>query len=197
MGVDREFLDPAVPIDPSGGILCVARLDRRKGHAVLLEALEKLRALGLTPDLKLVGDGPYREQLKSDVRCRGLQSQVHFAGWLTEREVRESLDRCRLFVLPSHSEGLPVSIMEAFARARPVIASGVAGIPELLYGQRNGLLVPPGDASALAAAIQALLGLPVTKLFELGMLGRAEVLSRFQSVQNAQSLVQLWRECES
>lgn len=195
MGVDCEFLDPPVPIDPYGEIICVARLDQRKGHAVLLEALDLLRMRGLTPNVKFIGDGPCRDQLTSDVRRRGLQRQVQFAGWLTESEVKESIDRCRFMVLPSYSEGLPVSIMEAFARARPVIASEVAGIPELIHENDNGLLIPPGNADALATSMQTFLETPVTRLLELGMKGRAEVMNRFRSARNGQLLVEFWREC--
>lgn len=195
MGVDRDFLHPPTQIDPAGEILCVARLDRRKGHSVLLEAIRKLRMIGLTPTVRFVGDGPCRTQLESEVLRHGLQSQVQFAGWMLEKQVKECLDACRFFVLPSFSEGLPVSIMEAFARARPVIASEVAGIPELVLTQWNGLLVPPGDADALATAMRTFLEAGAGELFEIGMRGRAEVLSRFQSLQNGQLLVKFWQEC--
>lgn len=194
MGVDREFLKPPIPIDPSGEILCVARLDPRKGHSVLLEALQRLRMIGLTPRVRLVGDGPSRTKLESEVLRRGLQSQVLFAGWMLEKEVKECLDACRFFVLPSFSEGLPVSIMEAFARARPVIASEVAGIPELV-STSSGLLVPPGDADALARAMRSFLEASPAELLELGMRGRAEVLSRHQSPHNGKLLVKFWQEC--
>jgi glycosyltransferase involved in cell wall biosynthesis len=195
MGVDEGFLDEPTPIDPSGQIACVARLEARKGHAILFQAIEKLRDLGHSPRLKLIGDGPLRDQLEAHVKSRGLGRQVEFAGWLPERQVKESLDHCRFLVLPSHSEGLPVSIMESFARARPVIASDVAGIPELVRAHENGLLVPPGDADALAASIRSFLEMPVTRLFELGMHGRSQVMNRFHSARNAQALIPVWRRC--
>jgi colanic acid/amylovoran biosynthesis glycosyltransferase len=193
MGVDGGFLDQPAPINPEGPIVCIARLDRRKGHAVLLEAAHALRAAGKSPMFELIGDGPCRQELELEVERRGLEHQIRFLGWRSERQVKEKLDRCRFLVLPSHAEGLPVSIMEAFARARPVIASDVAGIPELVKPDLNGLLVPAGDAAALASAIAVLLEMSPGQLLSLGMHGRAEVENGFQSAHNGAKLARLWR----
>jgi colanic acid/amylovoran biosynthesis glycosyltransferase len=193
MGVDRDFLEPPMPMDPEGPIVCIARLDPRKGHAVLLEAMDALKASRNCPIVELIGDGPCRQELELEVQRRGLQDRVRFAGWQSEAAVKEMLDRCRFLVLPSLAEGLPVSIMEAFARARPVVASTIAGIPELVEDNRNGLLVRPGDPEALATAISGLLAKSANELFAMGMAGREAVENRHQSAQNATKLVRLWR----
>jgi glycosyltransferase involved in cell wall biosynthesis len=193
MGVDEACLAHPVPVPASGPIACVARLDDRKGHRVLFDALGILRSRGAQPFVELVGDGPAREALEAEARQRGLSAQVRFQGWQTEEGVRASLDRSRFLVLPSHSEGLPVAILEAFARARPVIATAVAGIPEVVEDGRNGRLVPAGDAGALADAIGELLALTPAQLQALGDRGRLVVEKRFQSKQNAGLLLRLWK----
>lgn len=196
MGVDGACLENPVPIPDSGPIACVARLDERKGHRVLFESLEILRARGKQPAVELVGDGPARPALEAEAQRRGLAGQLRFRGWQTEEGVRAGLDRCRFLVLPSHAEGLPVAIMEAFARARPVIATAIAGIPEIVEDGRNGRLVPAGDAQALATAIQQLLAMTPAQLQALGDQGRMAVEMRFSSTQNARLLMQFWQGVE-
>jgi glycosyltransferase involved in cell wall biosynthesis len=193
MTVDAACLEGPVPIARSGPVACVARLEERKGHRVLFDALEILRAAGERPFVELVGDGPARAALESEAARRGLSGQVRFLGWQTEEGVRACLDRCRFLVLPSHAEGLPVAIIEAFARARPVVATDVAGIAELVEDGRNGHLVPAGDAVALAAAMRNLLAKDPGELDALGRQGRKSVEMRFDSKQNARLLVGLWK----
>lgn len=194
MGVDGRYLSDTPVCAREISISCVARLESRKGHTVLLEALEVIRRQGLTPRVDLVGDGPHRALLEAEVRMRGLSDQVRFLGWLSEDEVVESLDRSAFLVLPSLDEGLPVAIMEAFARARPVIASDVAAVSELVRSGTNGHLVDAGDAQALACAIREYCHMSSALLFELGMSGRELVRRNYDSASNSRMLVQLWRE---
>jgi glycosyltransferase involved in cell wall biosynthesis len=193
MGVDSACLDAPVSIAPAGPIACVARLDDRKGHRVLFDALVLLKDHGERPVVELLGDGPERQALEAEARERGLAGQLEFRGWQTEEGVRASLDGCRFLVLPSRAEGLPVAIMEAFARARPVIATAIAGIPEIVEDGRNGRLVPAGDAPALASAIRQLLAMTPAQLEALGLQGRRAVEMRFDSQQNAGLLTALWK----
>jgi glycosyltransferase involved in cell wall biosynthesis len=118
----------------------------------------------------------------------GLADVVKFRGWLSQGELRDRLDACRFTVLPSLSEGLPVAIMESFARARPVIATDIAGVTELVEHQRNGIVVPAGDATRLAAAIEALLEAPEAELHRMGMRGRERVVDECDSDRNAREL---------
>jgi glycosyltransferase involved in cell wall biosynthesis len=160
---------------------------------VLFDALALLEDHGEQPVVELLGDGPARPALEAEAQRRGLAGQLRFRGWQTEEGVRACLDRCRFLVLPSRAEGLPVAIMEAFARGRPVIATGIAGIPEIVDDGRNGRLVPAGDAPALAAAMRQLLAMTPAQLEALGLQGRRAVEMRFDSQQNAGLLTALWK----
>jgi colanic acid/amylovoran biosynthesis glycosyltransferase len=193
MGVDNEFLTPPVAVRDSGSILCIARLETRKGHEVLLDALSSIPAQRRNFLCELIGDGSCRAQLEAEVSRRRLAANIRFTGWLTEDEVRRKLDLCRFLVLPSLAEGLPVVIMEAFARARPVIATGVAGVAELVRHDENGMLVAAGDSGALARAIEFMHGLPAERLFELGLRGRTIVLDKCDSRRNALELAATWQ----
>ena len=178
MGVGPTFLSPPVPICSAAAIVCIARLDHRKGRKVLLEALSRLGAIGRPVRLELIGDGPCRRELESEISRLGLAESVVLRGWLGESEVMDALDRSSFLVLPSLDEGLPVAIMEAFARARPVIATEVAGIPELVMQGINGLVVPPGDPVRLSSALREFLANAPGELFELGLNGRRIAESR-------------------
>ena len=131
----------------------MARLDERQGQRVLFEALDRLAKDDVTPRVELVGGGPLEAELRQRAATLGLSDQVVFCGWRDAAAVREHLDRGRCVVLPSRAEGLPVSRMEAMARARPVVATRVAGVGELVEDDLHGARVAPGDAAELAAAL--------------------------------------------
>ena len=130
-----------------------------KGFDVLLEAFKKCLDEALDVRLVLIGDGKYRNELEALAARLGVQNRVTFLGQLPSGEpVRDQLDRAHVFVMPSRVEGMPSAMIEAMARGLPCIGSAVGGIPELL---QEGALVPPGDPSALAAAIQDVVTDPV------------------------------------
>jgi glycosyltransferase involved in cell wall biosynthesis len=110
------------------------------------------------PDARavIVGDGPLRPVV--DALCEEFPERVRAIGRLSPPEVAELLDDSTVLALPSRSEGLPRVIMEAFARARPVVGADVGGIPDLVVPEKNGLLVGAGDSAALAAALERVLG---------------------------------------
>ena len=143
---------------PSTGALvlgCVARLDGVKDHATLLRAFARLRADVPRAHLLLIGDGPEREALTALANELGVRETVHFAG--TRREA--AVNNHALFdvsVLASRSEGFPNTLVEAMAAARPVVATAVGGSVDAVVPERTGLLVPPGDADALSAAMRTL-----------------------------------------
>jgi glycosyltransferase involved in cell wall biosynthesis len=131
-------------------VLTPARLDEQKGHADLLAAAAEV------PDATFVlaGDGPLREELEESARRLGVDDRCLFLG--LRDDVPALLAAADLFVLPSHFEGLPVSVLEAMAAARPVLATAVGGTDEAVVDGESGLLVPARDPAALAAAIRRL-----------------------------------------
>lgn len=132
-------------------VLTAARLAEQKGLCYLL------KAAALVPEaiFVLAGEGPERANLEAQVGELGLNKRVLFLGY--RQDVPDLLACCDLFVLPSLFEGLPLSILEAMAANKPVVASAVGGNDEAIVHGETGLLVPPADPTALAAAIQTVL----------------------------------------
>jgi glycosyltransferase involved in cell wall biosynthesis len=137
-------------------IAFVGRMDRAKGIFELLTAFTELS--GTRPNLRLlyVGDGPELAPMQAKTRNAGLQDCVHFAGACSPQKVARWLTAANLLVLPSYAEGCPNVIIEALNCGRPIVATNVGGIPELI-DSRCGLLVPPHQAGALRNAIEAAL----------------------------------------
>jgi glycosyltransferase involved in cell wall biosynthesis len=131
--------------------VCAARLEEQKGHAVLIDALAALREDDADFVAALAGTGSLREALERRVRETGLDGHVRFLGALDD--IGPLLSAADVVVLPSLWEGLPLILLEAMARARPVVASAVGGIPEVVEDGVSGLLVPPGRPDALAVAL--------------------------------------------
>jgi len=122
-----------------------------KGQDALINAVARCHAHACDVRLTIVGDGRCRARLEALAAAEGVRAFVRFTGHLDGRGVRDTLDTADLFVLPSRAEGLPRAMLEAMARGVPCLGSRVGGVPELLPADR---LVPPGDAAALAAAIE-------------------------------------------
>jgi glycosyltransferase involved in cell wall biosynthesis len=144
------------PISPDSPIVgVVARLEPEKGHPTLLEAWPAVIAAVPKAHLLIVGEGSQREALEAQVRALGIGRSVTFTGRRDDvPAVTAALD---VAVLPSYREAQGLSILEAMALSRPVVASAVGGIPEMIEHGRTGLLVPPREPAALAAAIVRLL----------------------------------------
>jgi glycosyltransferase involved in cell wall biosynthesis len=152
-GLWPEELAPVVPDRDAADLLFIGELRWLKGVDVLLEAIARAmprRALRAA----IVGSGPDETWLRRQARRRGIDHLVTFHGLLP---ARQALQRGRLLVLPSRAESFPYVMLEAMAAARPIIASRTGGIPELVAADS---LVPPGDAAALLAAIEAVLRYP-------------------------------------
>lgn len=146
-------------------ILAVGNLDPRKGHIVLLRALARLEAegLGVRWRLAIVGGrgGPEREQLESFAAEHGFADRLHI---LLNRDDVPSLQAAAdVFCMPSLWEGLPLALLEAMFASTAIVASDTSGIPEAITSGREGLLVPPGDDAALAAALGRVLGSPAER----------------------------------
>lgn len=140
-------------------VISVGRLQDEKGHKILLEGFRMVcERSGLPVELHLVGDGPEYPQLEEEAVRLGIGHLVHFYGRVQRGpKLFSLLDEAHLFVLPSLTEGMPRSLIEAMARGLPGLGSAVGGIPELL---REECLFPPGDAKAIAEKILSLVGKP-------------------------------------
>lgn len=134
--------------------VCAGRLEEQKGQDVLIEALAALRARGLDFVAVLAGEGSCRAALEARARERGLAESVRFPGQV--EDLGPLLAAADAVALPSRWEGLPLVLLEALARGRPVVASAVGGVTEVAADGEHARLVPPGDAGALAAALEEL-----------------------------------------
>lgn len=177
-----RFAKPApLPSAPPDGPLRLANIGRfaeQKGQLLLPEALAIARAAGADVHLTLVGDGPMRPEIEAAIAAHGVGGSVTLTGWLDEAGVRRVLAESHALLLPSFAEGLPMVVMEAMAAARPVIATAIAGNPELVLPGETGWLVPAGDPAALAGALTAAAATPREELVAMGQAGRARVLER-------------------
>jgi glycosyltransferase involved in cell wall biosynthesis len=192
-GVDAKFLEytpEAIPNEPR--LVCVGRLSEQKAHLVLLQAVDILARVGIVFELILVGDGPLRDLLQTQIEHLGLQQQIKLHGWADTETVRQKILAARALVLPSFAEGLPVVLMEALALQRPVISTYVAGIPELVVPGENGWLVPAGDVEKLAAALKEVLQCSTTSLEEFGRKGRLSISTQHNVNLEAKKLMQLF-----
>jgi glycosyltransferase involved in cell wall biosynthesis len=160
---------------PEGPVVTVSRLGRAKDIPTLVRAVELARQQA--PDIKVevAGGGPCLDELLDLAASLNLSGHVRFLGEV--HDVPAVLARASMFVLPSLAEGLPLTVLEAMARGLPVIATRVGGLPELVISGETGLLVPPADPAALAAAILSLWGDPARRM-AMGQAAR-ERIERF------------------
>jgi glycosyltransferase involved in cell wall biosynthesis len=154
----------------------VAALEARKGHRFLLEAAAELKRRGRSLTYRIAGDGSEKTALQDIALKLGVEREVEFVGFVSD--VAGFLASIDIFVLASMFEGLGVAAIEAMAAARPVVATAVGGLKDLVVEGETGFLVPPGDPMALA---QALDGLAEEKELAraMGEKGRARVLEHF------------------
>lgn len=161
---------------PTGkGLLFVGRLAEVKGVPLLLEAFRRLRPGHPDATLTIVGDGELRQALEGE--AEGVDN-VRFTGAIGQADVAAELARSAIFILPSFAEGVPVVLMEAMAAGRPVVATRITGVPELVEDGVSGVLIEPGDVEALTAAIEGLLR-DSEKAARFGEAGRAKVAADF------------------
>ncbi len=183
----RYAAPPAPPTDRLR-LVFVGRLTAIKGLRVLMDALERARAVNPAIDLTLIGDGEDRPWVEAEaarlggVTCLGFRSQAEVAAALADHDA---------FVLPSFAEGVPVVLMEAMASRRPVIATRVGGVAELVEDGQSGLLVAPGDAQALSQAILRLADDADLRV-RMGAAGRATVTADFDVEIEARRILALF-----
>jgi glycosyltransferase involved in cell wall biosynthesis len=170
---ERLGLDPTRPV-----VGTVGRLEERKRQDHLLVAARAMvaHANGDAPQVLVVGDGPLRAALERQAASLGIARSVRFTGSLSD--VRVALAAMDVFVLPSCAEGMSNALLEAMAAARPVVATAVGGTSEVLEDGRTGVLVAPGDVTALAGHVLTLIRNPARAVF-LGAAARRAVDEKF------------------
>jgi glycosyltransferase involved in cell wall biosynthesis len=168
-------------------VIMVGRLAAPKDPVTLVRALAGVRRAPFTATI--VGDGPDRPAVEAEIRAAGLEGVVELAG--ERHDVPRLLADADVCVLSSRSEGAPLSVLEAMAAGLPVVASAVGGVPEIVADGDTGLLVPPGDAAALAAALERLLADAALRR-RLGAAGRERVRERFDLAELQRAHLELY-----
>jgi glycosyltransferase involved in cell wall biosynthesis len=195
-GVDTERFRPG-SVDGAKGeaplILCVARQVAVKNLGLLLDACALLLQRGVNFRCVMVGDGPCRGELEEKRSRLGLTKIVQMPGSAEQAEVLKWWQRAAVGVLTSDNEGMPVSLMEAASCGVPVAATAVGGVPELIEDGITGLLTPPNDAEALAAALARLLEDPDLRM-RLGKAARQRAEEKFSVRNEVDKLAALWSE---
>jgi glycosyltransferase involved in cell wall biosynthesis len=197
-GIDLERFPPPLPatINPTARILSVGRLVSFKGFEHLIAACAELTRRGLDLTCEIVGDGPLRENLQAEIDKANLSSRIALLGSLSQGAVFEKLRAADIFALASvvddqgASDVFPTVILEAMSAARPVVSTRLAGIPELVVHEETGFLAPPGDATALADALEQLIRDPALRL-RCGQAGRERMEQHFRVEKTVAPLLQL------
>lgn len=188
--IGTEIAPAAPPPRAAGPLLCVGRFVPKKGIDVLIAALQRLRADGQEPDTIILGDGPLAASLKE--AAAGL-ARLRFIGWQPRAEVTRLMQQACCLVVPSvrakdgDAEGLPSVAVEGMAQSLPIIGSDAAGLEGVVLPGRTGLLVPAGDARALAEAISAMLAAPARRM-SMGTAARALAQGAFDARAQSRAL---------
>jgi glycosyltransferase involved in cell wall biosynthesis len=199
-GADQSLFQ--APVSRSGNevltMVCVASLEKKKGHRYLLEACRLLADRGIALRCFLIGEGPLRGEIEAQIAELNLRGQVILLGQQTRQQVKQHLVEADLMVLPSvrlpsgKQEGIPVALMEAMAMSLPVVATRMSGIPELIEDGNTGFLVPERDPEAIAQAILRLAGSQSLR-DALGAAARVKVSKEYDLKKNAAQLYGLMK----
>ncbi|RPI87328.1 MAG: colanic acid biosynthesis glycosyltransferase WcaL [Chloroflexi bacterium] len=198
-GLDTKKYSRKTEQNPSGHIiLSVGQLKERKGFPYLVEACALLMKKGLDFECLIIGEGPMRSGLESQIKTLGLSGKVRLLGAITPEEVIEQYEKANIFVLPAilgtdgDRDGIPNVILESMSMEIPVISTNHSGIPEVVENGVNGLLVPPKDSHALADALCSILENPAWGR-EMGRNGRKVIVEKFDPENNARLLLARFR----
>jgi glycosyltransferase involved in cell wall biosynthesis len=178
---------------PNGASLVVSagRLSPEKGHRFLVGAIGMLRGNSNSMHFVFCGDGPCQKDLEKQSKELGISEICHFVGF--RRNLKEIFQAMDLMVLPSLTEGLPNVVLEAFACAKPVVATRVGGVPEIVEDGVNGILVPPEKPGLLAEAIKFCLDAPEKRRM-MGEAGYKKVKSEFTFESQTKKLEAIYGE---
>jgi glycosyltransferase involved in cell wall biosynthesis len=199
-GVDLHWFRPAPPAGTSSApplILSASRLVEKKGYFDLLHACHRLKEAGYRFQCLIYGDGPLHNQLAEMIERLGLEDEVRLAGACTQQELLPALQHADMFALTpfvtdtGDRDGIPTVLIEAMACGLPVVSTTVAGIPELVRHDHNGLLAAPHDVDAIAAGLAALLD-DEPRRQRLGAAARQTVVERFDLRASARQLAALF-----
>jgi glycogen(starch) synthase len=188
---------PAVPPDPlpfaAPRLLCLGRLVREKGFDLALKALPSV--VKRFPNLRLIigGDGPERSALERQTAELGLESVVEFIGWVGREDILALMNIAVAALMPSRREGLPLVALEAAQMARPIIATRVGGLPEIVVHQQTGLLVEKEDTQGLARAIVFLFEHPEVAV-RMGQAAQARMKAKFNWEAHVNSYDRIYRK---
>jgi len=187
--IDKRFQDDTEKKDII--LLHIGRFQPQKNHLLLIKAYEIAKKEYPSISLWLVGDGPLRGRVEKLVKEKGFERNVKFLG--VREDVAKLLSEADVFILPSDWEGVPLSILEAMAASKPVIATSVGGVPELVENGVSGILVPPGNPEALAKAILHLANDPDLRQ-RMGKAGQKIAIERFDISRTAREYEALYLE---
>jgi len=190
---DSQEKNPKMPFkieDKDRILMTVGRLHKQKGHCYLIQAVSKVRKEFPKVKLLLTGEGEEENNLKKLVKSLDLTNKVIFAG--LSSDIEEILPIAELFILPSLWEGFPNALLEAMAAGKPVVATQVGGIPEIVVHGETGVLIPPRDTDALAIAIIDLLQnkLKAKNMGEAGRIRAGKRFSIYKMIEKTENLYQ-------
>ncbi len=172
-------------------VVTAGRLSPEKGHRFLVEAIALMRGVSENVCFLFCGDGVCRYDLERQADHLGVGWRCRFAGF--RHDIEKIFRAMDIMALPSLTEGLPNVVLEAFACGKPVVATAVGGVPEIVVHGENGLLVPPGRPDLIADALTQLLADP-QRMFSMGRQGYRKVKDEFSFDAQAQVLMGIYRE---
>jgi len=188
-GIDPTRFPAPAPL-PEGAprFVAIGRFVEQKGQLLALDAMATLIKTQADAHLTLIGDGEMRPEIEARISALGLADNITLTGWVDEARILAELNTAHALLMPSFAEGLPMVIMEAMAAGRLVIATYIAGTPELVQHGVTGWMVPAGDADALAQAMAELGETTPEKRTQMADAARARVLLRHDADAEAAKL---------
>jgi glycosyltransferase involved in cell wall biosynthesis len=188
-GIEPTHFPTPLPL-PAGAprFVSIGRFVEQKGQLLALDAMAELVRTHQDAHLTLIGDGEMRPLIEARIASLDLGKNITLTGWVDEARILDELQNAHALLMPSFAEGLPMVVMEAMAAGRLVIATYIAGNPELVQQGKTGWLVPAGDANALSDAMRALAETPPAELATMALNSRTRVLERHDVATEAAKL---------
>ena len=184
----------AIPSD-APVITAVGRLVRAKGYYDLIAAFAQIARQFPEPHCLIIGDGPERQALQVQIEKAGLDERLHLLGFVPRNQALRIVAASDLFVMLALSEGTPVALIEAAGLSRPIVATNVGGIPQMLDDGVHARIIPPEDYRALAAGITELLAHPDFAA-GLGEQAKAHVHENFNLAQQVRSTRRAYQQAQ-
>ena len=185
--------DALFPASSGPVVGCVTRLMEQKGVHVLIEAFAACLKVHPTASLVIAGDGPSRPRLERLARALGIGERVRFLGSVPHVHLGPIYANMDIFAFPSFGEGFGLALLEAMAWGKPIVASRVMAIPEIVLDGETGFLMPPSDPAGLARALLRLLGDEALRL-RMGAAGRRRVEEAFTVERMARETASVYEE---